>query len=94
VKFLCHLQDTLLTDDQGTAWHQGVGDNREGLCTRGVELSPRRKERAVLTFTGPSDTPATQFTLRFREMLPRRDASFVLDGLKVTSPSEPTQTTP
>lgn len=94
VKLLCHLQDTLLTDEQGTAWHQGVGDNREGLCTRGVELSPRRKERAVLTFTGPSETAATLFTLHFREMLPRRDASFVIDGLKVTSPSEPTQTTP
>lgn len=94
VKLLCHLQDTLLTDEHGTAWHQGIGDNREGLCTRGVELSAHRKERAVLNFTGSSETAATQFTLHFRETLPRRDASFVIDGLKVISPSEPTQTTP
>ena len=94
VKLLCHLQETLLTDEQGTAWHQSIGDNREGLCTRGVELSPRRKERAVLTFTGSSETAAAQFTLHFRETLPRRDASFVIDGLKVGTPSEPTQTTP
>ncbi|MBH0201410.1 MAG: hypothetical protein HP496_03670 [Nitrospira sp.] len=94
VKLLCHLQETLLTDEQGTAWHQGIGDNREGLCTRGLELSPRRKERAVLTFTGSPKTVATQFTLHVREMLPRRDASFVIDGLKATSSSEPTQTTP
>ena len=94
VKLLCHLQETLLTDEQGTAWHQSIGDNREGLCTRGVELSPHRKERAVLTFTGSSETAGTQFTLHFRETLPRRDAAFVIDGLKVTSPSELTQTTP
>ena len=94
VKLLCHLQDTLLTDEQGTAWHQGIEDNREGLCTRGVELSARRKERAILTFTGSSETAATQFTLHFHETLPRRDASFVIDGLKVISPSEPAQTTP
>lgn len=94
LKLLCRLQDTLLKDEQGTAWHQGIGDNREGLCTRGVELSPRRKERAVLTFTGSSEASATHFTLHFHETLPRRDASFVIDGLKVTSPSESTQTTP
>jgi TolB-like protein len=94
LKFLCRLQETLLKDEQGTAWYQGVGDNREGLCTRGIELSPRRKERAVLTFTGSSENAATQFTLHFHETLPRRDASFVIDGLKVPSPSEPTQTTP
>lgn len=94
VKLLCHLQDTLLTDEQGTAWHQGISDNREGLCTRGLELSPRRKERAILTFTGSSETAATQFTLHVHETLPRRDASFVIDGLKVISSSEPAQTTP
>ncbi|NOU08728.1 MAG: hypothetical protein HOO98_01730 [Nitrospira sp.] len=94
LKLLCRLQETLLKDEQGTAWHQGVGDNREGLCTHGIELSPRRKERAVLTFTGSSETAATQFTLHFSETLPRRDASFVIDGLKVGSPSESTLTTP
>jgi len=94
LKLLCHLQDTLLTDEHGTAWHQGIEDNREGLCTRGVELSSRRKERAVLTFTGSPEAAGTQFTLHFHEKLPRRDASFIIDGLRVNSPSEPTQTTP
>ena len=94
VKLLCHLQDTLLMDEQGTAWHQSIEDNREGLCTRGLELSARRKERAILTFTRSSETAATQFTLHVHETLPRRDASFVIDGLKVTAPSEPPQSTP
>ena len=94
LKLLCHLQDTILKDEHGTTWHQSVMDNREGLCIRGVELSPHRKERAVLTFMGPPETVATQFTLHFREKLPRRDASFIIDGLKVITQSEPAQTTP
>jgi TolB-like protein len=94
VKLLCHLQDTRLIDEHGTVWHQSVEDNREGLCTRGVELSPHRKERAVLTFTGSAEPAATQFTLHFHEKLPRRDASFVIDGLKIRPPAEPPQTTP
>lgn len=94
LKLLCHLQETLLKDDHGSPWHQGIEENREGLCTRGVELSPHRKERAVLTFTGPPETAAAQFTLHFREKLPRRDASFVIDGLKVGSSSEPAQAAP
>ena len=94
LKLLCHLQETLLKDEHGTAWHQGVEDNREGLCIRGVELSPHRKERAVLTFTGSPETAATQFTLHFHEKLPRRDSSFIIDGLKVGSSSKPAQTIP
>jgi TolB-like protein len=94
LKLLCHLQETLLKDEHGTAWHQGVEDNREGLCIRGVELSPHRKARAVLTFTGSPETAATQFTLHFREKLPRRDSSFIIDGLKVGSSSKPAQTIP
>ena len=94
LKLLCHLQETLLKDELGTTWHQSVEDNREGLCTRGVELSPHRKERVVLTFTGSPETAATQFSFHFREKLPRRDASFIIDGLKVGSSSKPAQTTP
>lgn len=94
VKLLCHLQDTLLKDEHGTVWHQGIENNREGLCTRGVELLPGRKERAVLTFTGSPETAPTRFVLHFREKLPRRDASFVIEGLHVISSSEPAQTTP
>ena len=81
-KILCHLQDTVLQDDQGKVWHQAVEDNREGLCTRGLELSPRRKQRAVLTFTAPEETAASHFTLHFHETSPRRNTSFALDGLK------------
>jgi TolB-like protein len=94
LKLLCHLQGTWLKDDHGTAWPQGVEENREGLCTRGLELSPRRKERAVLTFTASSATPPTQFTLHFHEKLPRRDASFTIDGLTVGSTSKPAQAAP
>ena len=80
-KILCHLQDTVLKDDHGGIWHQAVEDNREGLCTRGLELSPRRKQRAVLTFTAPGEAAASQFTFHFHETSPRRNASFTLDGL-------------
>ncbi len=94
LKLLCHLQDTLLKDDHGTAWHQGVEENREGLCTRGLELFSHRKERAILTFTGSPHVSVTQFTLHFHEKLPRRNVSFVIDGLKIGSVSEPAQATP
>ncbi len=94
LKILCHLQETLLKDEQGTIWHQGVEHNREGLCTRGVELAPRRKERAVLTFHRPPDSSASQVTLHFHEKSPRRDASFAIDGLKVGPSPEPAPTTP
>lgn len=85
LKVLCLLQETMLKDDHGAAWLQGVEENREGLCTRGIELAPRQKERAVLTFTAPPDASASQFTLHYHEKLPRRDAAFTIDGLKVES---------
>jgi TolB-like protein len=85
LKVLCLLQETMLKDDHGAAWHQGVEENRDGLCTRGLELSPREKERAVLTFTAPSDASASLFTLHYHEKSPRRDADFTIDGLKVES---------
>jgi hypothetical protein len=85
LKVLCFLQETMLKDDHGAAWLQGVEDNRDGLCTRGLELSPRQKERAVLTFTAPPDASASQFTLHYHEKSPRRDAAFTIEGLKVES---------
>lgn len=94
VKLLCHLQETLLLDEHETVWHQSIEDNREGLCARGIELSPHRKERTVLTFTGSPETGPSQFALHFREKLPRRDALFVIDGLKVGASSESVQRTP
>ncbi len=94
LKLLCHLKETLLRDEHGTIWHQAVEDNREGPCTRGLELSPRRKQRAVLIFTAPVEGPATQFTLHFYEKLPRRDASFAIDGLTLGPTRDPVEKTP
>lgn len=94
IKLLCQLHETMLTDQEGTTWHQAVEDNREGLCTRGLELSPHQKRRAVFIFTAPEERSATQFTLHFSEKLPRRAASFTIDGLTVGPPPGPTETTP
>ncbi len=94
LKILCHLQDTVLQDDHGTVWRQEVENNRESLCTRGLELSPRRKQRALLTFTATGEATASQFSLHFHEQSPRRGASFTIDGLKVEPTSQPAPTTP
>lgn len=94
LKILCHLQDTLLKDDHGTLWRQEVGNNRESLCTRGIELSPRRKQRALLTFTATGETTASQFSLHFHEQSPRKDASFTIEGLKAEPTPPPASTTP
>lgn len=83
LKLLCHLQNTVLKDEHGNMWHQTVEENREGLCTRGIELSPRRKQRVVFIFTQPSDVSASEFILSFHEQLPRRDASFTIEKLKL-----------
>ncbi|MEQ1796042.1 MAG: FlgO family outer membrane protein, partial [Nitrospira sp.] len=93
VKLLCLLQNTTLKDDQGGQWLQSVEGNRDGLCTRGVELSPREKDRAVLTFSAPVDAPAAaQFTLSFHEKSPRRDATFAIEGLTVETSTAPAAT--
>lgn len=93
VKLLCLLQHTLLKDEQGGQWAQSVEGNRDGLCTRGVELSPRGKGRAVLTFTAQADSPAaSQFTLSFHEKSPRRDAAVVIEGLTVETSMPPAAT--
>jgi TolB-like protein len=92
LKVLCFLQNTLLKDEQGTAWTQGVEDNREGLCTRGIELSPREKEQTVLTFTAPSESTASHFTLHYHEKSPRRDTEFAIDGLTLDVPAAVTST--
>jgi len=94
LKLLCHLQNTVLKDEHGSVWYQTVEQNREGLCTRGVELSPRRKQRAVFIFTQPPDAAGSEFTLSFHEQLPRRDASFIIDGLKGEPAPSPAAVTP
>jgi TolB-like protein len=94
LKLLCHLQNTVLKDEHGSIWHQTVEENREGLCTRGIELSPRRKQRVVFIFTQPSDVSASEFTLSFHEQLPRHDASFTIDELKLEPTPSPGELMP
>ena len=89
VKVLCLLQDTILEDDHGALWKLETEDNREGLCMRGIELSPRKKDRAVLTFSAPTDANGSQFILRYHEKAPRRDALFSIEGLTVESAGVP-----
>jgi TolB-like protein len=81
IKVLCLLQDTLLEDDQGTQWKLAVEDNRDGLCMRGIELSPRGKALTVLTFSAPTDATESRLTLHYHEKAPRRDARFSINGL-------------
>lgn len=78
----CLLQDTMLKDDHGGTWLQGIEENREGVCTRGLDLAPRRKAHTVLTFTAPPDATASQFTFQYYETSPRPDAVFTIEGLK------------
>ena len=89
VKVLCLLHDTVLEDDHGALWKLEAENNREGLCMRGIELSPRRKGRSVLTFSTPTDATGNQFILRYHEKAPRRDALFSIEGLKAESAGAP-----
>ncbi|MBD0315834.1 MAG: hypothetical protein ICV75_03995 [Nitrospiraceae bacterium] len=89
VKVRCRLQDTLLTDDHGAAWAQGIEENRDGLCVRGLELSPHQKAHLVLTFTAPPDTGSSHFTLHYHETAPRPGARFTIGGLKVQPAGSP-----
>lgn len=89
VKIRCLLQDTVLEDDHGAQWKLEVEDNREGLCMRGIELSPREKDRAVLTFSAPTDATGNQFIFRYHEKAPRPDALFSIEGLKTESAGAP-----
>ena len=89
VKVLCLLQDTMLEDDHGARWKLESENNREGLCMRGIELSPRKKGRAVLTFSAPTDATGNQFIFRYHETAPRRDALYSIEGLKVESAGTP-----
>jgi TolB-like protein len=89
VKVLCLLQNTVLEDDHGAQWKLEVEDNREGLCMRGIELSPREKDRAVLTFSAPTDANGSKFIFRYHEKAPRRDALFSIKDLKAESAGVP-----
>jgi len=92
IKVLCLLQDTLLEDDQGTQWKLAVEDNRDGLCMRGIELSPRGKALTVLTFSVPTDAHGGQLTFHYHEKSPRRDVLFSIKGLTAESTGSPPAT--
>ena len=98
LKVLCLLQNTLLEDNHGALWKLEAQDNREGLCARGLELSPREKDRAVLIFSAPAGAHASHFTLRYHEKAPRRGTRFSIEGLTAesagTSPAVSDMTTP
>jgi TolB-like protein len=89
IKVLCLLQDTVLEDDHGMQWKLAVEDNREGLCMRGIELSPRAKVMTSLTFSAPTDTTESQLTFHYHEKSPRRDALFSIKGLTAESTGAP-----
>jgi len=92
IKVLCLLQDTVLEDDHGTQWKLAVENNREGLCMRGIELSPRGKALTVLTFSTPTDATESRLTLHYHEKAPRRDARFSINGLTAESVGPPPAT--
>ena len=85
-KLGCQLLDTYLVNEQGEQWKQDVAQNREGLCTRGLELTPRRQQRASLSFLVGSQYPKGPVTLHYHETSPRPDRIITLDGLHVESP--------
>jgi TolB-like protein len=91
VKIGCQLLDTYLVDEHGEQWKQNVAHNREGLCTRGMEVNPKRQQHARLSFLATEKPPTGPITLHYHETSPRADRIITLDGLKIdTAPvSEP-----
>lgn len=93
IKIGCQLLDTYLLDEQGKQWQQDVAQNREGLCTRGVELNPRRQQHARLSFLATNKPPQGLLTLHYHETSPRPDRVITLDGLKFeAAPTTDTET--
>jgi TolB-like protein len=85
VKIGCQLLDTYLVDEQGEQWKQNVAHNREGLCTRGMELNPKREQHASLSFLAHNKPSTGPMTLHYHETSPRPDRIITLDGLKIGS---------
>ncbi len=93
IKIGCQLLDTYLLDEQGEQWQQDVAQNREGLCTRGMELNPRRQQHARLSFLATNKPPQGLVTLHYHETSPRPDRVITLDGLKFeAAPTADTET--
>ena len=87
VKIGCQLRDTYLADNHGGQWVQDIAQNREGLCTRGLELAPTKQQHARLLFSGNRPAVAGPLTLHYHETSPRPDHVVSLDGLKLIEPS-------
>ncbi|MGC3973534.1 MAG: FlgO family outer membrane protein [Nitrospira sp.] len=85
VKIGCQLLDTYLVDEHGVKWKQNVAQNREGLCTRGMELNPARQQHASLSFLATNKPPTGPFALHYHETSPRADRIITLDGLNIDS---------
>jgi TolB-like protein len=95
VKISCQLQDTYLVDEQGEQWPQDIAQSREGLCTRGMELHPRKQQPVRLSFS-MTKKPAKGFlALHYHETSPRTDRVITLDRLKLeTAPADEAQLAP
>jgi len=88
VKIGCQLQDTYLLDQQGEQWPQDIAQSREGLCTRGMELHPRKQQPARLSFSVTKKPAKGLMTLHYHETSPRTDRVITLEGLKLdTAPA-------
>ena len=83
VKIGCQLLDTYLVNDHGEQWKQDVAQNREGLCTRGMELTPKRQQHASLSFLAGKKPPTGPISLHYHETSPRADRVITLDGLTI-----------
>lgn len=83
VKIGCQLLDTYLVGEHGEQWKQNVAQNREGLCTRGMELNPKRQQHASLSFLAKDKPPTGPMTLHYHETSPRADRIITLDGLTI-----------
>ena len=91
IKIGCQLLDTYLVNEHGEQWKQDVAQNREGLCTRGMELTPKRQQHASLSFLAGKKPPTGPISLHYHETSPRADRVITLDGLNsdATTPVEP-----
>lgn len=69
IKVVCLLQNTLLEDAQGAQWKLEVEYNREGLCLRGIELSPRKRPGRA-DILGPVGCRRKPADLSLRERTP------------------------
>ncbi len=87
IKLGCQLRDTYLLDEHGEQWPQDIEQSRETLCTRGMELYPRKGQPARLLFSVPRTSTTGPLTLHYHETSPRPDRVVSLDGLTVDTPA-------